>query len=167
MAGQKYHRRKEDPLFWSGITAEELACDKAAAPFDEAIRQMDAKWGIGRLVANVSPETAAKWGSALAKLNAAIAARDVDETVARVGVLLRGLTAMDAEAEAEVFEHFRQLARERIAVLISHRFSTVRMADQIAVLDQGRLVELGSHEALMQAGGQYARLFALQARGYR
>ena len=74
---------------------------------------------------------------------------------------------MDAQAEAEVFEHFRQLARERITILISHRFSTVRMADQIAVLNRGRIVERGSHEELMQLNGRYAQLFTLQARGYR
>ncbi len=88
-------------------------------------------------------------------------------TRADILVLDEPTAAMDAEAEAEVFEHFRQLARERITILISHRFSTVRMADQIAVLEQGRLVELGSHAQLMQADGQYARLFSLQARGYR
>jgi ATP-binding cassette, subfamily B, bacterial len=88
-------------------------------------------------------------------------------TRADVLVLDEPTAAMDAQAEAEVFEHFRQLARDRITILISHRFSTVRMADQIAVIDQGHLVELGSHETLMRAGGQYAHLFALQARGYR
>ena len=82
-------------------------------------------------------------------------------------VLDEPTAAMDAQAEAEVFEHFRQLARGRATVLISHRFSTVRHADQIAVLEQGRLRELGSHEQLMQAGGRYAELFQLQARGYR
>ncbi|TLY84861.1 MAG: ABC transporter ATP-binding protein, partial [Gammaproteobacteria bacterium] len=70
-------------------------------------------------------------------------------------------------AEAEVFEHFRQLARERITILISHRFSTVRMADQIAVLARGRIIERGSHEELMKLNGRYAQLFTLQARGYR
>jgi ATP-binding cassette subfamily B protein len=74
---------------------------------------------------------------------------------------------MDAQAEAEVFEHFRQLARERITILISHRFSTVRMADQIAVLNRGSIVERGSHDELMRLNGNYARLFSLQARGYR
>jgi ATP-binding cassette, subfamily B, bacterial len=82
-------------------------------------------------------------------------------------VLDEPTAAMDAQAEAEVFEHFRQLARERITILISHRFSTVRMADQIVVLDRGRIVERGSHEELMLLNGRYAHLFALQARGYR
>jgi ATP-binding cassette, subfamily B, bacterial len=82
-------------------------------------------------------------------------------------VLDEPTAAMDAQAEADVFERFRQLARDRITILISHRFSTVRMADQIAVLDRGRIVEMGSHEDLMKLDGRYAHLFTLQARGYR
>jgi ATP-binding cassette subfamily B protein len=82
-------------------------------------------------------------------------------------VLDEPTAAMDAQAEAEVFEHFRQLARERITILISHRFSTVRMADQIVVLNNGHIIERGSHEQLMQLHGRYAQLFTLQARGYR
>ena len=88
-------------------------------------------------------------------------------TRADILVLDEPTAAMDAQAEAEVFEHFRQLAAGRITILISHRFSTVRMADRIAVLDRGRLIEYGSHEELMRANGRYAHLFALQARGYR
>ena len=88
-------------------------------------------------------------------------------TRADILVLDEPTAAMDAEAEAEVFEHFRQLARDRITILISHRFSTVRMADQIAVLNRGRIVERGSHEELMRLNGRYAHLFTLQARGYR
>nr|WP_324315357.1 ABC transporter ATP-binding protein [Povalibacter sp.] len=82
-------------------------------------------------------------------------------------VLDEPTAAMDAAAEATIFEHFRALTRERIAILISHRFSTVRMADQIVVLQDGRIVEHGSHEELMKLDGHYAHLFSLQAKGYR
>jgi ATP-binding cassette subfamily B protein len=82
-------------------------------------------------------------------------------------VLDEPTAAMDARAEAQVFEQFQELARERMVILISHRFSTVRMADQILVIEGGRILERGSHEALMQLGGHYAGLFKLQARGYR
>lgn len=82
-------------------------------------------------------------------------------------VLDEPTAAMDAEAEATVFEHVRAAAGRRITILISHRFSTVRMADRIVVLDQGRVIEQGSHESLMAEDGRYARLFSLQAAGYR
>ncbi len=82
-------------------------------------------------------------------------------------VLDEPTAAMDAAAEAEVFEHFRSLMGRRVAIVISHRFSTVRMADQIVVLDQGHIVERGNHESLMKEDGIYSKLFTLQARGYR
>lgn len=85
---------------------------------------------------------------------------------ARVVVLDEPTSAMDAEAEAELFERIREVSGDQMAILISHRFSTVRMADHIVVLDGGQVVEEGSHESLMAEDGRYARLFTLQASGY-
>src|SRR5580693_7833090 len=76
-------------------------------------------------------------------------------------------SALDARAEFEVFKRFAELTKGKSAVLISHRFSTVRMADRILVLEKGELVEIGSHEELLIKGGRYAELFDLQAAGYR
>jgi ABC-type multidrug transport system fused ATPase/permease subunit len=74
---------------------------------------------------------------------------------------------MDAETETQIFEHFRSLTRDKIVILISHRFSTVRQADMIVVLDEGEIVEQGTHGELMARQGRYAALFELQARAYR
>lgn len=82
-------------------------------------------------------------------------------------VLDEPTASMDAAAEAEVFEYFQSLTADKIAILISHRFSTVRRADQIVVMEAGRIVEHGTHEQLMAEAGRYAVLFELQAEGYR
>lgn len=75
--------------------------------------------------------------------------------------------ALDARAEYEVFRQFTELTRGKIAVVISHRFSTVRMASHVLVLQGGRLVQQGTHAELLARGGLYAELFNLQAEGYR
>jgi ATP-binding cassette subfamily B protein len=86
---------------------------------------------------------------------------------AEILVLDEPTASLDAEAEYEIFQRFGELTAGRIAVLISHRFSTVRMADRIVVLEDGRITELGSHQELIALGGTYARLFNLQAEGYQ
>lgn len=86
---------------------------------------------------------------------------------AEVLVLDEPTSALDAEREYEIFQRFRRLTEGRIAILISHRFSTVRMADRIAVLENGALIELGTHRELLEKDGVYARLFNMQAEGYR
>jgi ATP-binding cassette subfamily B protein len=89
-----------------------------------------------------------------------------------VCVLDEPTAALDAETEHALFERFAAASREasddgRITVLVSHRFSTVRMADLIVVLDGAAVVEVGSHDELLAAGGLYAELYEVQARSYR
>ena len=86
---------------------------------------------------------------------------------AELMILDEPTAALDARAEYEVFERFVDLTKGRTCVLISHRFSTVRMADRILVLDKGELLEIGSHDELLKKKGKYAELFHLQARGYQ
>ena len=82
-------------------------------------------------------------------------------------VLDEPTAAIDAKAEAEIFAHFRELTKNRISIIISHRFSTVRMADHIIVFEKGRVVEEGSHPELIEKRGIYENLFELQAQGYK
>ncbi len=85
---------------------------------------------------------------------------------ADVLILDEPTASIDAEAEHQLFQRFQELSAGRTTILISHRFSTVRIADRIAVLHGGELEELGSHRELVGRGGRYARLFRLQAAGY-
>ena len=86
---------------------------------------------------------------------------------AQVLILDEPTASLDARAEYEVFQRFAELTRDKMAVLISHRFSTVRMADHILVLAEGKIQERGTHQQLLALGGRYAELFELQAAGYR
>ena len=85
---------------------------------------------------------------------------------AQLVILDEPTAALDARAEHEVFVRFSDLMKGKSAVLISHRFSTVRMADRILFLEHGQMQELGTHEELIAKGGKYAELFRLQAKGY-
>lgn len=86
---------------------------------------------------------------------------------AQVLILDEPAAALDARAEFEVFQRFKELSEGKTAVLISHRFSSVRMADRILVLAEGEVEAMGTHEELLAGRGRYAELFELQAAGYR
>lgn len=91
-------QRKEDRVIHQGATAAQIRCDVCLGPFDQAVREMDRKWGVDRLPEIVAPESAAKWGKAMAGLNDAINSEDADKVKFWVEVCLRGLKAMDEEA---------------------------------------------------------------------
>lgn len=82
-------------------------------------------------------------------------------------VLDEPTSAIDAQAEFEIFNHFRAITQNQMVLLISHRFSTVRMANKILVIENGEVIEQGTHEDLLKLGGRYAKLFLLQAAGYQ
>jgi len=86
---------------------------------------------------------------------------------AEILVLDEPTASLDAQTEYEIFRHFQELTEGKMAILISHRFSTVRMADRIVVIESGRIAEIGSHQELLRREGVYAQLFSMQAEGYR
>jgi ATP-binding cassette subfamily B protein len=86
---------------------------------------------------------------------------------ADIWILDEPTSSLDPEAEAAIFAELKENLKGRIGIVISHRFSTVRIADRIAVIDDGKVTELGTHDELLRAGNRYAHLFELQASGYR
>ncbi|MFP4334519.1 MAG: ABC transporter ATP-binding protein [Wenzhouxiangella sp.] len=144
----------DSPARWQEAASKGLA--------DEFIRTLPAGYNtqLGRWFKNGQELSGGQWQKIALS-------RAFMRSGADILILDEPTAAMDAKAEAEVFAHFQDLAANQILILISHRFSTVRRADQIAVMEHGRIVELGSHEALMARNGRYAQLFELQARAYR
>jgi ABC-type multidrug transport system fused ATPase/permease subunit len=138
----------------------EDAADKGlAAPFiDELPERYETQ--LGRWFADGRELSGGQWQKIA--LSRAFMRRDAD-----ILILDEPTASMDAEAEVRIFDRFRDFTRDQIALVISHRFSTVRMADHIVVLNGGHIVEQGSHQELMEQNGIYARLFSLQAAGYQ
>jgi ATP-binding cassette, subfamily B, bacterial len=134
----------------------------AASGADEVVASLPGKWEtrLGKYAHDGVELSGGQWQKiALAR---AFMREEAD-----VLVLDEPTASLDAKAERAVFERFRALTRGKTTFLISHRFSSVRMVDRILVLEKGRLVEDGSHQELVAAGGRYAALFELQAEGYR
>jgi len=136
----------------------------------EALRDARSEWlvsrmpkgldaNVGRLFEGGHDLSGGEWQRlALAR----IMYRDAD-----IWILDEPTSSLDPEAEAAIFAELKENLRGRIGLVISHRFSTVRIADRIAVIADGRVTEIGSHDELLNAGGRYARLFEIQAAGYR
>ncbi len=138
----------------------EIAADKGmASPFIETLpEKFDTQ--LGKWFKGGQELSGGQWQKiALAR---AFMRSDAD-----ILILDEPTAAMDAEAEMNIFNHFRSLTQDKMVVLISHRFSTVRMADKIIVMASGEIIEQGSHEQLIAASGRYAHLFSLQAAGYK
>ena len=134
-----------------------LESARAASVISRLPHGLDSK--VGRLFDGGHDLSGGEWQRlALARL----LYRDAD-----IWILDEPTSALDPEAEAAIFAELREHLEGRIGLVISHRFSTVRIADRIAVVNDGRVQELGTHEELLALGGRYAQLFELQAAGYR
>ena len=147
----------------SGLAADDAAVARAAkqAGVHEVIERLPQGYGtlLGKLFDGGHELSIGEWQKvALARA----LLRD-----SPILILDEPTSAMDAKAEAELFERFHELARGRMAILISHRLSTVKMVDRIFVVEQGQIVEQGSHDSLMRQHGLYASLFLTQAQHYQ
>ncbi len=144
----------EDETRW-----EEAAGTGMAAPFIESMPE-GYRTQLGRWFKGGRELSGGQWQKIA--LSRAFMRSDAD-----ILILDEPTAAMDAASEAAIFDHFRSASGDKITILISHRFSTVRAADQIIVIQDGRIVEEGDHDSLIAQDGQYAQLFKLQAKGYQ
>jgi ATP-binding cassette subfamily B protein len=161
----RYHLSAADNIAVGRIDARgdrpRIVAAAESSMADEFIRKLPA--GYEQVLGQAFPHRHRLVGRRVAedshrpRLHARRAGADLDEPTA----------ALDARAEYEVFRRFKEMSRDKTVVLISHRFSSVRMADRIIVLADGIIEATGTHEALVAQGGRYAELFELQAAGYR
>lgn len=147
-------RHIDNPERWA-----DAATSGMAAPFIEEL-PAGYETQLGRWFKNGRELSGGQWQKIA--LSRAFMRTDAD-----ILVLDEPTASMDAASEAAVFEHFRKMSENKMTILISHRFSTVRAADQIIVIHQGSIQERGDHDSLMADNGQYAQLFRLQAKGYQ
>lgn len=138
---------------------EDSAVKGMAAPF---VEQLESGYHtqLGRWFANGKELSGGEWQKIALS-------RAFMKSNSQLLVLDEPTSAMDAEAEAQIFDRVKAMTPDQMAILISHRFSTVRMADYIIVLNDGKIIERGTHPELMKENGQYAHLFNLQAVGYQ
>ena len=151
-AGDVHHI--EDEARW-----EQAATTGMAAPFIESMPE-GYQTQLGRWFKGGRELSGGQWQKIA--LSRAFMRSEAD-----ILILDEPTAAMDAASEAAIFEHFRKASRDKITILISHRFSTVRAADHIVVIQHGEIIEQGNHESLLKKNGQYAHLFRLQAKGYQ
>jgi len=147
-------RHIEDEERW-----QQAADTGMAAPFIESMPE-GYKTQLGRWFKGGRELSGGQWQKIA--LSRAFMRSDAD-----ILILDEPTASMDAASEAAIFDHFRSASRDKITILISHRFSTVRAADHIVVIQNGEIVEEGNHESLIEENGQYAHLFNLQAKGYQ
>ncbi len=161
----RYHLRVRDNIWFGNIELDEesprIRESARAADVDPVIRSLPQGYEttLGKMFEHGEELSIGEWQK-IALARAFL--RD-----AQIIVLDEPTSALDAKSEYEIFQKFRELAREKTAFLISHRLSTAKMADRILVLEEGRIVEDGAHDHLIAKGGVYARMFALQSEQYR
>ena len=152
IATGRVERAVDDSALW--LAAQQSGADRLIEGFPDQLEQM-----LGRRFEGGVELSGGEWQKiALARAYL----RD-----AQILILDEPTAALDPLAEYEVFSNFAELTRDRMAIFVSHRFSTVRMADRIGVLADGRIIEVGNHNELVAAGGEYARMFDVQAASYR